>query len=109
MSKKKISVDDVQILHCDTLSTESPSNSFASISPVFNKDVDEDEERKWLSQRPREESLNCHSLNDGIIITQMAGSITMPKTERENEILIAPSTIEERQNERYARKVGINL
>ena len=112
MSKKKITVDDnvdTEILQCDTLSTESPSNSFASISPVFDKDNEKDEEKKWLNQQNCKKSLHCQSLNDGIILTQISRSITIPENERENRILVAPSTLEERQNEKFARKVGINL
>ena len=114
-----------EILQCDTLSTESPSNSDASISPINGDgNVDDDNEKKWL-RRPsiggdgddEDENLclhlNLHNLNDGILISHIGGSITIPSPKqekaKENEILLAPSTIEERQNEKYARKVGINL
>lgn len=103
------------ILHCDTLSTESPNNSAVSMSPVNGEDDNDDQNRAWLNTRLRrhdedEGGINQRNLNDAVILTNLRGIISIPNiTTYDDDILIAPSTIEERQNEKFARKVGINL
>lgn len=123
--KKSINLEDVddvagEIFHCDTLSTESPSNSITSISPVNG---DEKDNNRWIKDQPTQNEvrkidrkthkkrLNKQSLNDGVILShlQIGEIISLKDDDKSDDVLIAPSTIEERQNEKYARKVGIHL
>ena len=114
--KKPIGDTEGDILHCDTLSTESPSNSFASISPLNG---DDKEENKWISNQPgsridrgrnNENESHKQSLNDGVILSHLQiDEIISKRRNKRDDMLLAPSTIEERQNEKYARKVGIHL
>ncbi len=116
-TSKVNAIDDIP--HCDTLSTESPSNSYTSISPVNGDEIDDNQ---WIFDRPAnndvrkpkkqtKRSSNKQSLNDGVILSHLQiGEIVHLKDKHErDDVLIAPSTIEERQNEKYARKVGIHL
>ncbi len=102
------------IPNCDTFSTQSTGNSAESISPV-NGDSDE-QIALWLSKGnirkdPDEDnSFGLRNLNDAIILSNIEGIIEISNNDDDNEdVLFAPSTVEERQNERYARKVGIHL
>ena len=114
-SNEKPSEEVDKILQCDTLSTESPSNSDVSISPVNG---DDNEKNTWVTNHhlncrnkdeDDEERLNNYSLNDGIILSHIGGTVEVPRRHERQQILFAPSTIEERQNEKFARKVGIHL
>ena len=114
--KKPIGDTERDILHCDTLSTESPTNSFASISPLNG---DHDEDNLWIRNQPGSRidrgrnnvnETKKQSLNDGVILSHLQiDEIISKKSGKRDDILLAPSTIEERQNEKYARKVGIHL
>lgn len=119
MKKPEVASIDT-IPHCDTLSTESPSNSLTSISPLNGDEVDDNQwiydsialkdENKNI-EKQKNKRKNKRSLNDGVILTHLQlGEITSLKDKnKKDDVLIAPSTIEERQNEKYARKVGIHL
>lgn len=137
LSKEKSSSDEKDIVNCDTASTQSQSSSAVSISPVSGDDSGE-VIKNWLvtsnqqhehrhkrkshllrihgGKEEEEESVYGHdhddgiNLNDAMVLSHIEGMISIPFQDQcENEILIAPSTIEERQNEKFARKVGIHL
>ena len=97
-----------------TNSTESPANSAESISKVNanNDDQEPDWVKNGLNRSGKDKGYTKISTSpkNKITLSNIGGIASIPNQSFLNEeILVAPSTIEERQNEKYARKVGINL
>ncbi len=105
---KSESENSAGILRCDTDSTESTDSTLESLSPrgivreglavpIGNADSDARTNRSDRSTRRTMRRI----VDDG---TDDENTQKLLKN-----YMVAPSTSEERQNERYARKVGINL